>query len=188
MVCLFCFISPPLSVFSSCGSFHPCSRLWWLSFSPCLLLQVWIVFSLCMLCGLRKLFLVSRFGFDFSMVCFHSPSLSSCFSSFLLSLVQVCRALWFFAGIGTFSVVVQFIRCFLPLSWWLCFLCFRHVSSSFVVTMAFRCYSSSDPFSLFFALVLDRPPLCSRDFFVSNLSFYPFYDICLFWSRQSLVR
>ena len=43
------------------------------------------------------------------------------------------RALWFFIGI--WYVVVLFVRCFLPRSWWLCF---RHVFSGFVVTLVFR--------------------------------------------------
>ena len=57
----------------------------WFFLSPCLSLQVWLVFSSSMLCKFGRLFLVSSLGSGFSGFGFRSPSLRL-FSSSLASL------------------------------------------------------------------------------------------------------
>lgn len=88
LLILFC--PPSLYVLSSRCSFHCCSELWWLSLMPCLSFYVWIIFFFVYAMWLGRLFLVSRLVSDFSVVGFHSLSLSlslsGCFSCFAASL------------------------------------------------------------------------------------------------------
>ncbi|KAF3534469.1 hypothetical protein DY000_02040357 [Brassica cretica] len=57
----------------------------------------------------------------------------------------------------------------------------------FFVGMSNFDYSSSNPLSWFFALVLDRAHLCSRDCFILDFIILPFSDLYLFWPRHSMV-
>ncbi|KAF3604224.1 hypothetical protein F2Q69_00035799 [Brassica cretica] len=56
----------------------------------------------------------------------------------------------------------------------------------FFVGMSNFDYSSSYPLSWFFALVLDRAHLCSRDCFILDFIILPFSDLYLFWPKHSM--
>ena len=78
------------------------------------------------------------------------------------------------------------MRCFLPLSWWLCFRCFMHVSSCVNLTFLWL-------FFLWPAFLVLCVGVWSRffvfgDCFVSDFIFLPFSYICLFWPRYYIVR
>ena len=91
-----------LYVLSSHFGFHCCSCVWWLSHSPCLPLQIWIVFSSSMLCGLGSLFLVSNLGSVFSWSVVSFLLMLPLVYLFKVSLLELwsflSRALWLLAG------------------------------------------------------------------------------------------
>ena len=137
-----------------------------------------------------RLFLVSNLSSCFSVVGFHSPS-------FRLFLFFSCFP-WYLCGVNLSELwSLQFKVCGSLLECAPCMCLFSLWSASYL--LAGGCASgalgmclpvlwwplfSGDDFSgpLFwlFALVIDRTPLCSKDFFVSDFIFYFFSDICLF--------
>ena len=151
-----------------------------------------------MLCWLLRLFLVSNLGSGFSVVGFHSHSLGL-FHFPLFPLVYVwavsilkvwsflSRALWFFAGMYALFVLVYFVT-FLPLSRLLCFRCFRYVSSSFGVTLAFRWLFFFWP--AFLVLCVDdwSHSFLFEKLFYLRFYFLPFSDPSFSWPRHSIVR
>jgi len=146
---------------------------------------------MCMLCTLGRLFMVSSLSFVFSVVGFHSPPLRLLI---FFSCIPWCRcAKLVFLSFG--FLYLEF--CDSSLAWTPCMCLLSLWSASYLLiggcasgALDMRIfvswwlwssddYSFSDPL-FFFALMLDRYPLCSGDSFVSYFIFLSFFDICLF--------
>ena len=180
-------VSPFIVDHVSCGS--PFRHICYSRFGYC--------FSLCMLSTLIRLFMVSSLSFGFSVIGFHSPPLRL-FIFFSCIPWYRCAELVFWSFGFFYSKF-----CCSSLAWAPCMCLFSLWGASYLLSggcvsgdldmhLLFRgdfilrmIILSLTRFFWFFALVLDRDPLCSRDCIVSYFIFLPFSDI--YFSSQHIL-